>query len=57
MVMLFVLDRINYRESVAEVLTRQRTVVRWAVYLLGAAIIIAAFMFTSTSQNFIYFQF
>jgi D-alanyl-lipoteichoic acid acyltransferase DltB (MBOAT superfamily) len=57
MVMLFVVDRINYHESVAEVLTRQRSAVRWTVYLLGSAIIVAAFMFTSTSQNFIYFQF
>jgi D-alanyl-lipoteichoic acid acyltransferase DltB (MBOAT superfamily) len=57
MLVLFAVDGINYRESVAEVLARQRAAIRWTVYLLGAAVIIAAFMFTSTSQNFIYFQF
>lgn len=55
--LLFVVDKINYREDVAVVLTRQRTVVRWAIYLLGSFLVIAAFMFTSESQNFIYFQF
>jgi D-alanyl-lipoteichoic acid acyltransferase DltB (MBOAT superfamily) len=57
MVVLFVVDKINYRENVAVVLTRQRTFIRWSVYLIGSLIVIAAFMFTAASQNFIYFQF
>jgi D-alanyl-lipoteichoic acid acyltransferase DltB (MBOAT superfamily) len=57
MMVLFVVDKINYQENVAVVLTRQRTFIRWGVYILGSFIVIAAFMFTAESQNFIYFQF
>jgi hypothetical protein len=57
MAVLHIIDRINYREDVAQVLARQRTALRWAVYVLGSFAIIFAFMFTSASQNFIYFQF
>lgn len=54
---LFVIDLINYRQPIAEVIGRQKLIVRWSIYLLGSVTIILAFMFTAQSQNFIYFQF
>lgn len=54
---LFVIDLMNYRECIVTVIGKQRTALRWAIYLLLGYMILLAVMFTSQSQNFVYFQF
>lgn len=57
LVILFWIDFLNDRECIVEILRRQKTVLRWGTYILLGYMILFAVMFTSQSQNFVYFQF
>lgn len=57
LVFLVAVDTVNYRRPIAEVIGRQKTAVRWGIYLAVSAVVVLCFMFTAQSQNFIYFQF
>lgn len=57
MVILWIIDICNGKKHIEIGMERQKTWLRWTEYVALTAVVILCIMFTSQSQNFIYFQF
>ena len=56
-VTLVVIDGIQCKRKIADVLTAKKSFMRWSVYILFAFYILFCKMYMAESQQFIYFQF
>lgn len=54
---LWIIDICNWKKPIEIAMGEQKTWLRWAGYVALTVIVIVCIMFTSQSQNFIYFQF
>ncbi len=57
LVILIIIDYFNYKKPAETTLGQRNFFLRWGVYVMLGFVIIFCIMFTSQSQNFIYFQF
>ena len=56
-VLLFVVDVLEYKEKICDRLRRKKTLIRWSVYIVLTIFVIVCKIYTAESQQFIYFNF
>lgn len=57
LLILLVIDILEYKQKLCDRLRNKKTVVRWSIYIALTVIVIACKIYTAASQQFIYFNF